>query len=849
MGLRDTLNVEPMMHRMSMLAECLDLLGHGTGPVPLGNVLSWLVGRCDAAAGMFLVGRPEGEATLCLGTPGAEGLRAAFAQGLPGAAPAAGGMVHIPLGLVCDDPASLLLDLGGRSLDADTAAVLAELAPLLRLMLEHDVLRRAAEGAAPAPTGPAYPHSERGAVAAFDRLTAILDVLPDLVFELTSEGRYTDFLAGPADLMGEAYKDLPGRLLEEVLPPDLAADTRIALAQTLETGRSPPARYRLASPLGMRWYERVGARKLANAPGEAPTVIFVVRDVTDDMQQAEDLRRMGRVVANMSNLVAIVDTDQRITWVNQAWERRTGWSLAEAQGRLLSDMVRGRQHDPVNEARVTQAIERGEPYHGETVNFDRNGTAYWVDFNILPLHDFDQNITGYVSIETDVTQQRQGEAQAARMADEASRMRMQLYNAIETLPDGVIIWDADDRLVFANSAYKRMYPEVADALVTGVTQEAIMQIGLELKAFPDAIGREQDWLAEQRERYRNPSVDEIKRKDDRFIRRLDLRTPDGGRIAVRIDTTERHKQLEALATAHQSLAEARDSLAQIIESADVGTWDWHVDTGALRIGGRYAQMLGYTPEELGEPSDAMFRALVHPEDLLRLDASEDADFSPLPDGREPVREHQLRMRRKDGSWAWILSRSAVTARFPNGKHKSVVGIHLDVTERKELEDRIQSNEVFLNQVMDSSVSAIVVMDRAGVITYANAEAERILGLDRSQIEGRRYNDPRWNISAPDGSPIAPEDLPFHRAIAQDEMVRDMRMAIEWPGGARRILSVNAVPHHKVTGAPSDSLIIASFVDITEELNKASRLEQALTLAQEASRSKSTFLATMSHEIR
>ncbi|MFN4156300.1 MAG: PAS domain S-box protein [Paracoccaceae bacterium] len=690
---------------------------------------------------------------------------------------------------------------------------------------------------------------EHSAITAYERLTAILDVLPDLVFEFTADGRYTDFMAGPAELLADGRETLPGRLIEDVLPPDVAFRSRSALELALRTGRSPLARFKMETPQGTRWFETTGSRKLANKPSEQPTVIFVVRDVTRDMQKSEDLGRLGRVVENMSNLVVVVDRKQTITWANQAWERRTGWTVDEVKGRKLGDLVRGKQKDPENESGVANAIANNEVYHGATINFDRHGTGYWIDFNILPLYDREGDVTGYVSIETDVTAQKEGEAKMAQLADEADRMRAQLYNAIETLPDGVLIWDANERLVFANSAYKRMYPEAAEFLVSGASQEDLLELGIQRKAFPEAIGREEEWKAEQWERYRNPNVDEVMRSDNRWIRRVDLRTPDGGRIAVRIDTTERHRQLQALDDATRSLAEARDSLAQIIESADVGTWDWNVETGALRIGGHYAEMLGYTPEELGEPSNDTFRSLVHPDDMARLDATEDDDFAPLPGEREIVREHQLRMRRKDGSWAWILSRSAVTERLPDGKHKCVVGIHLDITERKKLEDLVLSNQAFLTEVMDASISAIVVVDAQGRISYANAEAERILGRDRSSLEGMNFTDTIWRITDPDGGAIPVEDLPVSKALRQNAIVRDERIAIERADGARRILSVNAVPHHAVDQSNAEKLIIASFVDITEELYKAARLEQALLEAQAASRSKSTFLANMSHEIR
>lgn len=687
------------------------------------------------------------------------------------------------------------------------------------------------------------------AVAAYERLTAILAVLPDLVFEISADGHYTDFMAGPADLLGNGRTSLPGRRLEDVLPPEVAQKCRAILDEALLTGRSQPTHFKLDSPLGMRWYETSAARKPANTPGEPPTAIFVVRDVTNDRRKSEDLHRLGRVVENMSNLVVVLDIDQRITWANRAWEQRTGWSLAEVVGQDLAALVRGPNGDPKNAAEVTAAIANNTAYHGATVNYDRQGEAYWIDFNILPLHDRDGNVTGHVSIETDLTALKKSEAKSVQLADEADRSRAQLYDAIETLPDGVLIWDAEERLVFANSAYRRMYPEAAELLVAGVHQKDLLEHGIRHKAFPEAFGREEAWMAEQWQRYLNPNIDEVRRADDMWIRRVDLRTPDGGRIAVRIDTSERHRQLKALDDARRSLAEARDSLAQIIESADVGTWNWHVETGALRIGGRYAQMLGYTPEELGEPSDAMFRALVHPEDLARLDETESDDFAPLTDGREPVREHQLRMRRKDGSWAWILSRSAVTQRLPDGRHKAVVGIHLDITERKNLEDLVLTNEAFLTEVMDASISAITVIDAQGRITYANAEAERILGRDRNTIEGMTFSDVAWRITDPDGKDLPVNRLPVSRALNENSSVRDVRMAIEWPDGMRRILSVNAVPHLPVDGNDAQRVVITSFVDITEDLNKAARLEQALTEAQAASRSKSTFLANMSHEIR
>jgi len=579
---------------------------------------------------------------------------------------------------------------------------------------------------------------ERSARELAERLTAILNALPDLVFEITPEGRYTDFIAGPPDLMAGAQEKLPGKTIEEILPPDVATVVRHALHLILRDGKCPPVRYKLEILAGWHWFEIAGARKPPSQQGDAPTAIFVIRDVTEDVRQQEEISRLGKIVETMTNLVAIVDQKLRIVWVNNAWECRTGWTLDEVRGQDLATLVRCTDVSPESAKKVSEAIENNLAFHGETINCDRHGNRYWVDFNILPLFETDGSVQGYVSVETDITQQKENIDQIGRMAAEEQKMRNHLQNAIEALPDGVVIWDKDERLVVVNSAYASMYPEIKELLVEGVLQEEILRVGVERRAFPDAWGREDEWMAEQYERYNKPSVDTVQRADGRSIRRLDLRTSDGGRVAVRIDTTTAQQQMAALDSVNRALDDAQRSLSQIIDSADVGTWEWDVESDGVRIGGRYAEMLGYTAAELGPASDEMFRGLVHPEDMALLDSNEESDFVATADENEPVREHELRMRHKDGSWKWVLSRSAVTERFADGRHKKVVGIHLNVTDRKRLEDELRSSQSFMVKVMDGSISAIAVMNEEGSITYANAEAEQFQSLQRAWVKASGF---------------------------------------------------------------------------------------------------------------
>ncbi|MBN8291828.1 PAS domain S-box protein [Rhodobacter sp. NTK016B] len=567
--------------------------------------------------------------------------------------------------------------------------------------------------------------------------------------------------------------------------------------------------------------------------------------MTSDTQHSPLPRHLRQIVEAMAGRVVIVDAALRITWANRAWEERTGWSLGKARGRELVRLVWDAQAEEI--ATITAAMARGEACQCETLSRDATGERHPVEVRLVPLQGDNGAVSGFAVLDTDIPARTDHPAHAEHLLNEAERARAQLANAIEALPDGVLVWDDRNRLVMANSAYRRMYPLLADVLVPGVAFGHVLAIGVERNVYPNASGREQAWLAEQHALFIKGNVGEVRLADGRWIRRLDLRTADGGCITVRIETTERHRHLDALDAANRDLAEARQTLNQIIESTDVGTWDWSVDDGIERTGGRYAQMLGYAPDELSQTLTSAFTELAHPDDLARIIATEERDLAPPADGIEKMREHYVRMRRKDGSWAWILSRASVTERFPDGRFRRLVGIHIDVTRRKQLEDEVAASRTFLNGVMDASMSAIVVTDRDGLITYANAEAGRILGVDHRDLEGADAIS--WELTEPDGSPMPVSSYPLRRALTKGETVRGIRIGIIRADGSRCTLSVNVAPHSTAPAADAPARFIMSFADITDDLAKAVRLEQALEQAQAANRSKSTFLANMSHEIR
>ncbi len=134
---------------------------------------------------------------------------------------------------------------------------------------------------------------------------------------------------------------------------------------------------------------------------------------------------------------------------------------------------------------------------------------------------------------------------------------------------------------------------------------------------------------------------------------------------------------DAQATSLQ-ISEARWKLA--LEGSDMGVWDWHLDTDRVFRSDQWHEIYGYSGEEVGDTATAG-RQLIHPDDL----AQAVQDIRNHLEGNTPIFKSEFRMRCKDGSWKWTLSRGMIVSTGPDGRPLRMVGTHTDISERKHSE--------------------------------------------------------------------------------------------------------------------------------------------------------------------
>lgn len=133
----------------------------------------------------------------------------------------------------------------------------------------------------------------------------------------------------------------------------------------------------------------------------------------------------------------------------------------------------------------------------------------------------------------------------------------------------------------------------------------------------------------------------------------------------------------------QSLIISEERWKFALEGAGEGVWDWDLESDQVFRSGQWFKIYGYAEDEVGKTA-ADGRKLMHPDDIARAVEELNAHLQ----GKTPLYSSEYRLRCKDGSWKWILSRGMIVSRSPDGRPARMIGTHTDISERKHNEAEI-----------------------------------------------------------------------------------------------------------------------------------------------------------------
>ncbi len=191
------------------------------------------------------------------------------------------------------------------------------------------------------------------------------------------------------------------------------------------------------------------------------------------------------------------------------------------------------------------------------------------------------------------------------------------------------------------------------------------------------------------------------------------------------DVTERSK-------VQAQLDRERQRLQDIIDGTHAGTWEWNLQTGEAVFNERWAGMFGYALADLQPFTVDTWARFVHPDDLRQANEALERHLA----GETDYYECDVRMRHRDGHWVWIADRGRVTQRTPDGRPLLISGTHIDITERRQSEERLRESEARFRKLFEDTREAVALMEDGRFIDVNRAALEMLCMQDAAQLIGR-----------------------------------------------------------------------------------------------------------------
>ncbi|MDH3549071.1 MAG: EAL domain-containing protein [Gammaproteobacteria bacterium] len=258
------------------------------------------------------------------------------------------------------------------------------------------------------------------------------------------------------------------------------------------------------------------------------------------------------------------------------------------------------------------------------------------------------------------------------------------------------------------------------------------------------------------------------------------------------------------------LAELQERNSLVAMTANDGIWDFDGQTKRINLSRRWKTMLGYDPDEEDVKLD--WYNLVHPDDIARVQTRMREHL----EGKAPFFESVHRMRHQGGDWRWMKSRAKCVL-DKNGRLIRLLGVEVDITERKLYEDALFREKESAQITLQSIGDGVITTDAKCNVEYVNPVAEELTGWKVDDASGRPIDEIFRGFHEETCEPL---ENPLAVAIRRDRAIKSVRptLLIRRDGNELYIEST-ASPIRDGKGIVSGGVLIFHDVSESRDLNR------------------------------
>lgn len=237
------------------------------------------------------------------------------------------------------------------------------------------------------------------------KVKALLEAIPDMMFIQNSKGDFLDFYAPNSKKLLVIPDQIIGKNMVDILPPSIYKKFKVALEKTMLNKKIHLLEYTLERDDKLEYYE---ARIV---PLNEKNTLTIVRDITEKKISEQQINIINRALAAVGNGIIILDAlkpDLPIIYCNQAFEMITGYKKKDVYGLNISFLY-GNDTEQKGIKAIKKAFKKVRPCKTVLRNYRKDGTLFWNQLTITPVHNEEMELTHYIGVQNDITDQKREE--------------------------------------------------------------------------------------------------------------------------------------------------------------------------------------------------------------------------------------------------------------------------------------------------------------------------------------------------------------------------------------------------------------------------------------------------------